>query len=37
MANEMTQLVLASRAYQLNLAAYRTIDEMLNNANQLAG
>ena len=36
MANEMTQLVLASRAYQLNLAAYRTIDEMLNNANQLA-
>lgn len=36
LAREMTQLVIASRAYQINLVAYQTIDEMLKEANQLA-
>jgi flagellar basal-body rod protein FlgG len=36
-ATEMTMLVLTSRAYQLNLNAYRTIEQMLAGANQLAG
>lgn len=35
-ATEMTMLVLTSRAYQLNLNAYRTIEQMLASANQLA-
>lgn len=34
-AEEMTALTLASRTYQLNLTAYRTIDEMLRQAGQL--
>lgn len=37
LATEMTMLVLTSRAYQLNLNAYRTIEQMLSSANQLAG
>lgn len=36
LAGEMTSLVIASRAYQMNLSAYRTIEEMLEQANQLA-
>ena len=36
MATEMSSLILASRAYQLNLAAYQSVEEMLSNANQLA-
>lgn len=36
LATEMTMLVLTSRAYQLNLNAYRTIEQMLSSANQLA-
>lgn len=35
-STEMISLVLASRAYQLNLTAYRTVEEMLSGANQLA-
>ncbi|MPZ98538.1 MAG: flagellar hook-basal body complex protein [Dehalococcoidia bacterium] len=35
-SSEMISLVLASRAYQLNLTAYRTIEEMLSSANDLA-
>lgn len=35
-AGEMTSLVVASRAYQMNLSAYRTIEDMLEQANQLA-
>jgi len=35
-ADEMTSMVVASRAYQLNLNAYRTIEEMLRQANDLA-
>ncbi len=34
-AEEMTAMTLASRSYQLNLTAYRTIDEMLRAAGQL--
>ena len=34
-ATEMTSLVLASRAYQLNIMAYQTLEEMLAEANQL--
>ena len=34
-AEELTALVVASRAYQMNLMAYRTIREMLEAANQL--
>lgn len=34
-ATEMTQLVLASRAYQLNLAAFQTLEKMLTEANQI--
>lgn len=34
-AEEMLSLVAASRAYQLNLNAYRTIQEMLGEANQM--
>jgi flagellar basal-body rod protein FlgG len=33
---EMTSLLLAARAYQLNLSAYRTIEQMLSAANDLA-
>lgn len=36
MAQEMSSMVIANRAYQLNLAAYRTIQEMLELANELA-
>ena len=36
LAAEMSSLVIASRAYQLNLAAYRSVEEMLTDANQLA-
>ena len=36
LAAEMSSLVIASRAYQLNLAAYQSVEEMLSNANQLA-
>ncbi len=32
----MSSLLIASRAYQMNLSAYRTIEEMLQQANQLA-
>lgn len=35
-AGEMTSLVVASRAYQMNLSTYRTIEDMLEQANQLA-
>lgn len=35
-ADEMTSMVMASRAYQLNLNAYRTIEEMLRRAHDLA-
>lgn len=34
-AEEMLSLVAASRAYQLNLNAYRTIQEMLSEANEM--
>ena len=34
-ATEMTQLVLASRSYQLNLSAFQTLEKMLTEANQL--
>ncbi|MEZ4502190.1 MAG: flagellar hook-basal body complex protein [Dehalococcoidia bacterium] len=34
-AEELTQLIAASRAYQINLSAYRTIEEMLRQAGQL--
>ena len=34
-ATEMTSLVLASRAYQLNVAAFQTLEQMLTDANQL--
>lgn len=34
-AQEMTSLVIAMRSYQLNLSAFRTIEEMLANANEL--
>jgi flagellar basal-body rod protein FlgG len=34
-ATEMTSLVLATRAYQLNVSAYQTLEEMLSDANQL--
>ncbi len=34
-AEELTALVVASRAYQMNLMAYRTIREMLEAANEL--
>lgn len=34
-ADEMSSLVVAQRAYQLNLNAYRTIEEMLRQVNQL--
>lgn len=34
-ATEMTQLVLASRAYQLNLTAFQTLEKMLTEANQV--
>jgi flagellar basal-body rod protein FlgG len=34
-AEELTTLVAASRAYQMNLAAYRKIEEMLRQAGQL--
>jgi flagellar basal-body rod protein FlgG len=34
-AEELTTLVAASRAYQINLSAYRTIEEMLRQAGQL--
>lgn len=35
-AEELTSLIVASRAYQMNLMAYRTIREMLEAANELA-
>jgi flagellar basal-body rod protein FlgG len=35
-AEEMTNLTFANRAYQLNLTAYRTIEEMLRQAGQIA-
>lgn len=35
-AQEMTSLVIAMRSYQLNLNAFRTIEEMLASANELA-
>lgn len=35
-AQEMSAMMIANRAYQLNLAAYRTIQEMLEQANELA-
>ncbi len=34
-ATEMTSLVLAQRAYQLNIVAYQTLEQMLTDANQL--
>lgn len=34
-ATEMTGLVMAKRGYQLNLIAFRTIEEMLSNANNV--
>ncbi|PKN81511.1 MAG: flagellar basal body rod protein FlgG [Chloroflexi bacterium HGW-Chloroflexi-9] len=34
-ATEMTGLVMAKRGYQLNLVAYRTIEEMLTKANDV--
>ncbi len=36
-AQEMTSLVIAMRSYQLNLNAFRTIEEMLASANELTG
>ncbi len=36
-AQEMTSLVIAMRSYQLNLNAFRTIEEMLSSANELTG
>lgn len=35
-ATEMTGLVIAKRGYQLNLVAYKTIEEMLSKVNQVA-
>jgi flagellar basal-body rod protein FlgG len=35
-ATEMTGLVIAKRAYQLNLVAYKTIEDMLSKVNQVA-
>ena len=35
LATEMSALVIASRAYQLNLQAYRSVEEMLSAANSL--
>jgi flagellar basal-body rod protein FlgG len=35
-ATEVSSLLVAVRAYQLNLSAYRTIEQMLADANQLA-
>jgi flagellar basal-body rod protein FlgG len=35
-AEEMSSLVIAMRAYQLNMNAFRTIEQMLADANQLA-
>ncbi len=35
LATEMSSLVLASRAYQLNLQAYRSVEEMLSEANNM--
>jgi len=32
MAEEITNLIASSRAYQMNLSAYRTIEEMLRQA-----
>jgi flagellar basal-body rod protein FlgG len=37
MATEMTNLMMSARAYQLNLSAYKTIEQMLSAANQLPG
>ena len=34
-ATEMTGLVMAKRGYQLNLVAYKTIEEMLSKVNQI--
>lgn len=34
-SEEMTALIVASRAYQMNLAAYRSIEEMLTQAGEL--
>ena len=36
LSEEMTALTVASRAYQVNLKAYRTIEDMLRQANQLS-
>lgn len=36
LSEEMTSMVVASRAYQINLRAYQTIEEMLTQANNLA-
>ena len=35
-ATEMTGLVIAKRGYQLNMVAYKTIEEMLSKVNQVA-
>ena len=35
-ATEMTGLVMAKRGYQLNLVAFRTIEEMLSKANDIS-
>ncbi len=35
-ATEMTGLVIAKRGYQLNLVAYKTVEEMLSKVNQVA-
>ena len=35
LATEMSALVIASRAYQLNLQAYRSVEEMLSAANSM--
>jgi hypothetical protein len=35
MGTELTSLVVASRAFQMNLQAYRTIAEMLRQAGEL--
>ncbi|RJQ12008.1 MAG: flagellar hook-basal body complex protein [Dehalococcoidia bacterium] len=35
-ATEMTGLVIAKRGYQLNMVAYKTIEEMLTKVNQVA-
>jgi flagellar basal-body rod protein FlgG len=36
MAEEMTSLMVATRVYQMNLAAYRAIQDMLEQASELA-